>query len=114
MATAWPSIQAPDFPLKTDVDDPTIRSNFEDGSQQTRARFTTIKETFSLSWAAMTASDLSSLLTFYKTTVVGGAGDIAWTHPDSGTSYTVRFNEALQYRLVAPGIYEVQAVLREV
>lgn len=111
---AWPSIQAPSFPLQENMEDAVIRSDFAAGYEQTRAKFTRNRTTYGLKWPAMKSSDVESLRTFYKTTLGNGSGMCDWTYPGTSAVHAVRFNSPPKITLVAPGIYQVECEIREV
>lgn len=112
--TAWPNIQKPSYDLSEKPEDAVIRTQFEAGYEITRPRFTRNRATFGLSWNSMRAADKATLATFYTTTTVNGSLSFTWTHPDDGTTHTVRFTEPPQYTLIAVGLYRVSVTLREV
>lgn len=46
-------IRNPDYPLDEQLADPTLRSEYEDGSQQTRPKFTRIRKIFTVEWNSL-------------------------------------------------------------
>ena len=76
--------------------DPTIRSQFEGGYVQTRARFTRIPNKFSVHYGVLSTSDKDLLRAFEKTVKVGS--DIfSWTNPENSVIYEVRFLSPIKY-----------------
>ena len=110
----WPPIQNPAFPLGESGEDTVIRSPFEAGYEQTRARFTRSRATFSLQWKAMPVYDLVLLKAFYKDGVGNGAGLFDWEYPKTREIKTVRFTKPIESVEVEHNIYQVQVTLREV
>lgn len=111
---AWPNISPPVYGMEEAPEDAVIRSEMEAGYEQTRARFTRNRSTFTLKWSALSAADTAALLTFYKTTAGNGIALIDWTHPATSATHVVRFKEPPIVRYAGPGYSEVQVVLREV
>ena len=62
----------------------------------------------------MRAADKAKLDDFYRNKIGNGADMFSWTHPQSGTRYTVRFVGAPHFVLKAPNIWSVQLTLQEV
>jgi len=114
MSTNFPTIAAPRYPLETLLEDAIIRSQFENGVEQTRARFTRRRTGYSLKWSRMTATDFTSLETFYNTTTAGGALAFNWTHPITSTTIECRFIGPPTVELVDYNYYSVSVGLREV
>ena len=117
MATSldFPNISPPSYPFNEKYMDSTIRSSFENGTEQTRERYTRrIKEFPSASWQALRQAEYEQLDTFYSVTTSGGALSFNWTHPSTGVSKEVRFTGPPDATLIAPGIWQVKVGLREV
>jgi phage-related protein len=73
------------------LEDPTIRTTFESGIVQTRAKFTRMRGTWALTWANLRGEHYRTLRAFYKQ-MKGGAFSFNWTHPQEKVSYDVRFS----------------------
>ena len=108
------TIPNPEYPLGEDVEDSVLRSNFEDGTVQTRQKFTRVRTTFSVQWGNLPDEHKQTLENFYKTTVKGGALAFNWTHPQSGQVKTVRFTEPPKFSLKVTKYWDVSASLQEV
>lgn len=78
--------------------DSTIRSEFEDGSVLTRARFTRIPETFSYGYGFLTAAD-KVLFENLQTSVKVGAATFYWTNPSDATEYEVRLTSPMKFQV---------------
>ncbi len=116
---SFPSLSKdPSWPMDPDgeIEDSTIRSPFEGGYELTRPRFTRDRRKWGVRYVMLSSSDASTLRTFEKTTVRGGADSFTWTHPTTSTSYTVRFAGPIRFTLVPPGTgkYNAEFTLREV
>jgi len=99
--------------LEEDYNKTAVRTEFEAGYVQSRARFTRARRTWSkIYWTGLSSSDLSTLLTFFNTY----QGDsFTWTHPITSVEYTVRFScDKVNYKYVAPEYYEVTISFEEV
>lgn len=92
----------PSYPLTDDAEDPAIKSDFEAGYTQTRARFTRTRRVFEVGYKAMTNAD-KLLLEAFADTVKGGVDSFAWTHPITSVSYTVRFDKRPKFQAVDYG-----------
>lgn len=90
MPETWPTISTNYAGIEQVSQRNTIRTPFEAGYVQTRARWTAAKKEFTLSWDTLSDTNHTTLQTFFETTVKGGAESFIWTHP-SGTTYTCRF-----------------------
>lgn len=70
--------------------DPVIRTEFESGIVQTRARFTRMRRAWQLSWEYMRGADYRALRGFFVQ-MRGGSLNFNWTHPAENSVYDVRF-----------------------
>lgn len=116
MSTAinFPNIVKPSFPLEQIIEDGVLRSQFENGMEQTRNRFTRRRVSYVLRWGYMKPADWTTLETFFFTTIAGGALSFNWTHPLSGVTKEYRFTEPIKCSLNEYNAYTVQATIREV
>lgn len=106
----------PTFPLDPDGmnEDAVLRSSFEGGYELTRPKFTRARRNWGVSYPAINSTDKAALVTFETTTTKNGADSFTWTHPVSGTVYTVRFTTPLRFVYIAPGMWRAEFGLREV
>lgn len=105
--------QNPQYPLDEDREDSTIKSDFEGGYQHTRPRYTRIRRKFNIRYKNLSDTDKIILETFVNT-VSGGADRFLWTHPKTGTPYTVRFDKPLKFTYPYYGLWDVEFQLNEV
>ena len=118
MAT-FPDIMLPKYPFKEKVEDPSIQSKQENGLVKSRARFTRMRSTFTLTWGALPLADFITLRTFYRS-VCGGSNSFTWVYPTiagdeySGKSFTVLFSGDLDFDLASPGFYSGSVTFQEV
>ena len=110
MAT-WPSIQEPSYPIDEEIYKPQVRTEFESGAVQSRARVTAGKERWTLQWPGMPEADYQTLMAFFET----NQGDtFTWTHPVTSTAYTARFSDdRLASTVRRPGYRTVMVKLEE-
>jgi hypothetical protein len=106
--------RVPVYPLGETGEDSVIRSSSEAGYETTRPRFTKNRKTFKLSYEGLVSSDKIALNTFYDTTCGSGSAIFTWIHPETSTSYNVRFTKPLEFSLVALGFYSVDIELKVV
>jgi hypothetical protein len=112
MSNAWPAIQRPNYPLVEDLRFPQVKTEFENGAVQQRPKWTSPKATFSLSWAAMSATDYATLRAFF---IANQGLSIAWTHPDTSVAYVVRFGQdSLKSSIAMHSLRKVEITLEEV
>jgi len=67
-----------------------VRTEFENGAVQSRARATSTRWVFVLGWRALSQTDYATLCTFFDTNL---GTTFSWTHPITSTVYTCRFSE---------------------
>ncbi|MBW8001775.1 MAG: hypothetical protein FVQ80_07095 [Planctomycetes bacterium] len=69
----------------------TVRAPFEGGYEQTRAKWTRSRKEWTIRWKDMSNNSHTSLVTFFESTVVGGASSWVWHNPISNSTAEVRF-----------------------
>lgn len=88
---AWPSIQAPAEEYFAEwMEKGQVRTEFENGVVQSRARATSERMVFKLGWKGLSNTDWGSIKTHFAANI---GGTFSWTHPISSTSYTVRYRD---------------------
>lgn len=109
----WPTLPQPTLEYPEQWEDPTIRSDTEGGYTLTRRRHTRTRRTWTLSWSSMSATDYSTLNTFYTGTAGAGAVIFDWAAvTDSGT-VQVRFKGGLKATYHGTA-YRVECTLEQV
>lgn len=103
----------PVYPIKEGrAVDPTLRSQSEAGYVQTRPRFTRVPKSFEFSYKLIPDADKNTLKTFEES--VAFTSDIfIWTHPQTSSTYNVRFDKTLEFERVAFGKWSVAVRLVE-
>jgi hypothetical protein len=111
----FPSLTVPpSYPLEEELEDSTIRSPFEDGTQQSRLKYTRNRYTFVVNYDLLPTVDKNSLNTFVTDTVSKGADSFSWGHPVTGTTHTVTFAEIPRFSYIMNGYYKTSFKIREV
>ena len=110
--SAFPTIQIPDYPMGEDTYVPQVRTEFDSGYVQSKARFTRSRKVFTLNWKAMTAANFATLDAF----LVANAGiAFTWTHPLTAVAYSVRHrDDSLKSQVVRRDRRQISIVLEEV
>lgn len=110
----FPELKPPDFPLTETPEEAVLRSSAEDGSVQTRPKFTRIRFTFEVTWNHMPEEMKQILEDFYRNTTKNGALSFNWTHPTSNKSYIVRFTKPPTFRAILLHYWTISISLQEV
>lgn len=103
----------PSFPIETEFENSTIRTEFEGGYVHSRPRYTRQRRRWHIIYNALNDNDKTTLINFIAT-VKGGAEIFSWSHPLTGENINVRFLTLPHFRYIAPGISEVEFILEEV
>ncbi len=82
--------------------DPTIKSEFADGTVATRPMFTGLCLAWKLSYKTLSTIDKNLLSDFVKEQKVG-SGRFYWINPVDGYRYTVRFSGVPVFKLASSG-----------
>ena len=108
----FPTLPAPAFPVKMELEDPSISSEFENGSEQTRARFTRQRKRWNLSWPAMTNANRDTLMAFYAS-ARGGSAPFYYTDPYNAETHIVRFDGQISEQWRDDKYWQISATLKE-
>lgn len=93
---------------------PVIRSAFEDGSVQTRPRFTRIRKSWALDWRLIKEADYQAIYAHFVAQK-GGSDSFTWTNYVNGMGYTVRYKEFGEAETIGIGWrYNFSLTLEEV
>ncbi len=76
-------ITAPAYPFECEYENNSIISKFEDGSQQSRRKFTRSRRKWTLKWNHIPRSEYLALMQFISETVSFSAKSFNWTNTDS-------------------------------
>lgn len=110
--TNWPSISQPSYNSGEEYYRPQIKTEFEANYAQSRPSATRSIFRWSLKWESMSATDYSTLKTFFNT---NQGNSFTWIHGITNVSYTVRFSEnSLKAQYVNPDYVRVEVNIEEV
>ena len=96
----------PTFPLtfpplvngfEESFEDAVLRSEYEAGYEQTRARYTRLRRRFKCVYRISNAQK-NTLDNFYVVNLKNGAFAFTWTHPVSGSNISVRYANPPTYK----------------
>ena len=107
----FPNIRLPSE-IEETTEDPAIRTDFESGIVQSRARYTKQRRTWTLSWIALTNSEYQILRNFYLS-VSGGSLVFSWKHPYEDTTFLVRFNGELKAKNSQRDYWDLSLTIEE-
>ena len=77
------TIPAPAYPFECENENNSIISKFEDGSQQSRRKFTRSRRKWKLKWNRIERSEYLELMNFITSTVYFSALSFNWVNADS-------------------------------
>ena len=84
MAIQFPtSIDPPTWPFECEYENNSIITKFEDGSQQSRKKFTRSRRKWKLKWSHLPREQYLTLMNFISRTVSFSARSFTWTNTDS-------------------------------
>jgi len=78
--------------------DPTIRSEFEDGTILTRARFTRMRKAINCGYIFLTAAD-KTYLENLQTSIKIGANTFYYVYPPDSTEYIVMLTSPMKFQI---------------
>lgn len=78
--------------------DPTIRDEFENGSVNTRSKFTTVPRQWGVPYRFLPDADKQTMVIFQRT-VSYGAGPFNWTNPVDSNGYVVKFGGPIEFKI---------------
>lgn len=101
------TIKLPAYPFKCEYENNSIISKFEDGSQQSRRKFTRSRRTWTLTYNHIPRSDYLTLMEFITETVSFSSKAFYWTNTDSLDDTTP---EVVLVRITEVGDWENDAL----
>lgn len=108
----FPTLPNPEYPFEPEYEDNSITSQFEDGTVQSRRKFTRSRTTWTLQWNGMKQSDFSVLENFVKNVAHFKANTFNWLNIVDNHTYTVRCIE-FKSKLKFVDYWEVELKLQE-
>jgi hypothetical protein len=107
------TISNPDYPLPVTPEDNSLRTSFDDGSVQSRRKFTGSRDTFDAKWNQMPDAEAQVLRNFIKNTIYYSAMPFQWTDPSTGTVVDVYLKSVKKFELVSFKRWNVELELEE-
>jgi phage-related protein len=103
----------PSYPITERNEDSVIRSDFEGGYVQTRARYTRVRKIWQISYNLLSTTN-KNLISAFVDTVQGGADSFTWTNPIDSANYQVRFQAPPTYSHTQYERWDVKFTLEQV
>lgn len=83
----------PNYPVEPKDEDNSIATEYEDGSVQSRVKFTRSRKIFKLQYDVLPETDYNILHNFIVNVAKFKANIFTWHNPFDGNNYEVRFGE---------------------
>ena len=106
------SIPNPEYPFKVEHEDNSITSKFEDGTVQSRRKFTKSRRTWTLKWNNLKQVYYAILENFIVNQTHHQAVIFGWTNPADNITYQVRCVK-FDSELVFVDYWDVEIQLQE-
>lgn len=110
----FPEIRPPSYPIGMEVEDNSLRSNFEDGSMQSRVKFTRSRAKYTLKWNSLPQDEYDVLYEFITKTVKYSAQSFNWTNPATNKEIEVRITNVSGIELSTLNYWTITLELTEV
>lgn len=108
------TISNPSYPLRVSNENTSITSKFEDGSMQSRRKFTRSRKTFALTWNSMPQNEFSILENFIVNVVYFSSNAFKWRNPVDNKTYNVRCTKFEEQELSYINFWRVSLEFTEV
>lgn len=105
-------IPKPEYPMKVEHENNSITSEFEDGTVQSRRKFTRSRKTWTLKWNKLKQEYYEILEDFIVNKVHHAALAFNWDEPAAGKTYEVRC-VSFEKELVTVNYWNVELKLQE-
>ncbi|MBQ9572336.1 MAG: hypothetical protein IJR22_02960 [Acidaminococcaceae bacterium] len=102
----FPDITAPSWPFDEEPEDTSITSKFEEGSMQSRSKFTRSRRKWTLKWKNIPRKEYLILMHFIKHVVKFSAKSFYWINTDSidnDYQYLNPYQEEVEVRITNVG-----------
>lgn len=104
----------PDYSFETTRNWKTLISNFENGVEQRRQKWSANLKSWKLIYKNQSATDKGTILTLFEAKK-GSFTSFTWTNPEDSTDYTVRFKEdSLVISFNSARLYDIEFELIQV
>ena len=114
----FPDIPLPMYPLEETYEDTSITSKFEDGSVQSRSKFTRSRGSWTMKWSYLPSKEYSILLDFIKNKAKFSANEFYWKPQgilaDTRDEIRVRITKFEKWSLVVKDYWSGSITLTEV
>ena len=114
MSLVFPTISAPNYPLKLSPENNSIKSTFEDGSVQARRKFTRSRQKWTLTWNNLPQNEFDVLDTFVRNEACFSANSFTWTNPADNTTHEVYVSNYDGQELAVLNYWKVELEIMEV
>ena len=104
---SFPNISKPSYPLNIETENNSLTSKFEDGTVQSRPKFTRSRRTFTVKWNGLPNKEYLILDKFIRETVKYSSETFLWENP---ASYSLPETEALEVRIINVGKAEMSVL----
>jgi phage-related protein len=105
---------APDYVYDEEIQFKTLVTEFENGSEQRRAKWSSPLRKFTLSYRNKLTAEMETMRTLFLAKL-GKSTAFTWTNPNDSVEYTVRFVEdSFKFSNKAYGVYDYDISLIQV
>ena len=104
---SFPNISRPSYPLSIETENNSLASKFEDGTVQSRPKFTRSRRTFSVKWNGLPNNEYMILDKFIRETVKYSAETFLWVNP---ATYNTDSEETIEVRITNVGKAEMSTL----
>lgn len=114
MATAWlTTLPDPSLPIIESWEMPVIKTDTDMGYERVRARYTSKKKKFQITYPAVDSDDIDDIEEYFDD-IGWNAGDVAWTHPRTAETIVVRLDGGINVLALGGNLYRVVIRFAEV
>ena len=107
-------ILVPNNTFETTLEFNTLISDFENGSEQRRSKWSSQRRSWHLIYANRNSTELATIKTLFESKL-GAGTSFTWTNPLDNIDYTVRFKDnKLPYNRISNNLYNIEFDLIEV
>lgn len=119
MSISFPNISKPSYPLSIGLENNSIMSKFEDGTVQSRPKFTRSRRTFKVKWNGLPNDEYLLLENFIRNEAKYSAETFLWKNPATYNTTNeeiveVRIIEAPEAQMTVLNRWDVELTLQEV
>lgn len=105
----FPNISKPSYPLSIETENNSLTSKFEDGTVQSRPKFTRSRRTFTVKWNDLPNNEYLVLDNFIRNVVNYSAETFLWVNP---ATYLLSEQETIEVRINNVGKAEMSTLDR--